>query len=105
MGRVKYRTIACVLVACIVTINLRHAYLPFYGTSRLGTHYYGDDGLLVVNPNGSHPIFELIRHAEEDWARKFDSTSQTLGEAVAEYQRRYHRRPPLHFEKWYVLVI
>jgi hypothetical protein len=66
-------------------------------------HYYGDDGLLVVNPNGTHPIFELIERAEEAWEKKLGRASKTLGEAVAEYKRRYHRPPPIHFEKWYVI--
>jgi hypothetical protein len=66
-------------------------------------HYYGDDGLLVVNPNGTHPIFELIARAEEAWEKKLGRASKTLGEAVAEYKRRYHRPPPIYFEKWYVI--
>lgn len=68
-----------------------------------GDHYYGDDGLLVVNPNGTHPIFELMERAEEAWKKKLGRASKTLGEAVAEYKRRYHRPPPIHFEKWYVI--
>ena len=60
------------------------------------------DGLLVVNPAGPHPIFQLIRDAEEAWAAKHTSASTTLREAVAEYKRRYHRPPPLGFDKWCV---
>ncbi|OJA20997.1 hypothetical protein AZE42_09122 [Rhizopogon vesiculosus] len=101
-----YRTIACVLVVCISAINLCNVYIPFYDTATLlGTHYYGDDGLLVVNHNGPHPIFELTEQAEEAWARKLDRASQSLGEAIAEYKRRYHRHPPLHFEKWWDYVM
>ena len=72
--------------------------------TRLGTHHYGDDGLLVVNPDGPHPIFELTQRAEEAWAGKLDRASKTLGDAVAEYKRRYNRSPPLHFDKWYVFT-
>jgi hypothetical protein len=71
----------------------------------LGTHRYGDDGLLVVNPDGPHPIFELIQRAEEAWAGKHDRASKTLGEAIAEYKRRYNRPPPIHFDKWYVFTV
>jgi hypothetical protein len=101
--RMVTRFIACVLFVCILTISLRNVSFPLDNTlSLLGTHHYGADGLLVVNPNGPHPIFELIQQAEEAWARKHDRASQSLSEAVAEYKRRYHRNPPLHFEKWYV---
>jgi hypothetical protein len=70
MGRFRYIFIACVLVVCILAFNLR--YFPFNGTTLLGTHYYGDNGLLVVNPDGPRLIFELIGHAEEAWVRKLD---------------------------------
>lgn len=69
----------------------------------LGDHYYGDDGLLVVNPNGRHPILDLMERAEEAWSKKLGRASKTLPEAVAEYKRRYHRPPPIHFDKWYVV--
>ncbi|KAG1871500.1 glycosyltransferase family 90 protein [Suillus subluteus] len=71
----------------------------------LGDHHYGDNGLLVVNPDGPHPIFELIERAEEAWEKKLGRASKTLGEAVAEYKRRYHRSPPIHFEKWWDYVV
>jgi len=103
MSRVTYKSIAYILAVCISTIILRNVYLPFDDTSSLlGAHHYGADGLLVVNPGGPHPIFELIQQAEEAWAKKHDRASQSLSEAVAEYKRRYHRHPPLHFEKWYI---
>ncbi|KAG1729524.1 glycosyl transferase family 90-domain-containing protein [Suillus paluster] len=151
MGRisVSYRSIACVLVVCVLAATLRnvvfappghrfeiissldldsptsprppiHNYFPeddglfdeVEDTSHeelqsapLRNHHYGDDGLLVVNPNGPHPIFELIERAEEAWANKLERASKTLGEAVTEYKRRYRRPPPLHFEKWWDYVV
>ncbi|KAG2063178.1 hypothetical protein BDR04DRAFT_978260, partial [Suillus decipiens] len=71
----------------------------------LEDHYYGDNGLLVVNPNGSHPIWELIERAEDAWEKKLGRASKTLDEAVAEYKRRYHRPPPIRFEKWWDYVV
>lgn len=71
----------------------------------LGDHYYGEDGLLVVNPNGRHPILELMERAEEAWSKKLGRASKTLPEAVAEYKRRYHRPPPIHFDKWWDYVV
>ncbi|KAI5996980.1 glycosyl transferase family 90-domain-containing protein, partial [Pisolithus albus] len=71
----------------------------------LGNHTYTNDGLLIVNPNGPHPIFELMRDAEEAWNDKLARASKTLEEAVTEYRRRYRRAPPLGFDKWWEYVI
>lgn len=70
---------------------------PFFA---LENHTYTNDGLLVVNPNGPHPIFELMRDAEAAWDAKLARASKTLEEAVTEYRRRYRRAPPLGFDKW-----
>lgn len=67
----------------------------------LEEHYYRKDGLLQVNPEGPHPIFELVRRAQEDWERKLRAASTTLEEAVDEYLRRYNRLPPKGFDDWY----
>jgi len=56
--------------------------------------------LLFVNPNGPHPIFELIRKAEQEWNTKIKRASKTLDDAIMEYKRRYKRAPPLGFDKW-----
>jgi hypothetical protein len=64
-------------------------------------HTYGSDGLLTVSPNSDkHPILELIQRAESEWQSKLDRASKTLDEAVAEYKRRYGRKPPLGFDDW-----
>ncbi|KAF9004548.1 glycosyl transferase family 90-domain-containing protein [Cyathus striatus] len=70
----------------------------------LEKHTYRQDGLLEVNPNGPHPIFELVKNAEEEWAQKLDKASNTLQEAVAEYKRRYKRDPPFGFDHWWAYV-
>ncbi|KAF9032264.1 hypothetical protein BDZ89DRAFT_1131403 [Hymenopellis radicata] len=67
----------------------------------LAEHTYAD-GLLVVNPHGRHPIFDLIARAELEWKEKQKRASRTLDEAVREYRRRYRRYPPKGFDKWYV---
>ncbi|KAG9309836.1 glycosyl transferase family 90-domain-containing protein [Chiua virens] len=71
----------------------------------LGAHTLTPDGLLVVNPDGPHPIFQLIRDAELEWEEKHARASKTLHEAVAEYRRRYRRAPPLGFDKWWDYVV
>lgn len=72
------------------------------GDQPLQQHQYRSDGLLEVNPDGPHPIFELIRNAESEWEAKLATSSKTLTQAVAEYQRRYKRPPPLGFDDWFV---
>lgn len=68
----------------------------------LGNHLYQDNGLLRVNPDGPHPIYELMRDSEAVWNEKLERASKTLEEAVVEYRRRYNRDPPLGFDDWYV---
>lgn len=63
-------------------------------------HFYREDGLLEVSPDGPHPIFELIQTAEERWKEKNRKASRTLKEACAEYERRYGRKPPQGFDVW-----
>ncbi|PBK80587.1 hypothetical protein ARMGADRAFT_859444, partial [Armillaria gallica] len=49
-----------------------------------------------------HPIYQLIEFSEKKWKAKLQRASKTLGEAVAEYERRYRRAPPRGFDKWWV---
>lgn len=67
-------------------------------------HLFRSDGLLEVNPNGRHPIYDLIERAEAEWDKKLKKQSTTLEEAVVEYERRYRRAPPRGFDKWCVFV-
>lgn len=66
----------------------------------LAWHIYRDNGLLEVNPNGPHPIYELIKRGHEEWREKLKRSSSTFEEAVDEYQRRYKRLPPPGFVEW-----
>ncbi|KAF9531363.1 glycosyl transferase family 90-domain-containing protein [Crepidotus variabilis] len=67
----------------------------------LGKHRYRKDGLVEVNEEGPHPIYELIARAEKEWSEKLGRASTTLKEAVEEYQRRYKRMPPKGFNLWW----
>lgn len=71
---------------------------------RPAPHLYRPDGLLDVHPNGTHPIFDLIKKAEAAWATKLRRASATLQEAIDEYIRRYERAPPVGFDKWWEYV-
>ncbi|KAH6908162.1 glycosyl transferase family 90-domain-containing protein [Coprinopsis sp. MPI-PUGE-AT-0042] len=68
-------------------------------------HTYRSDGLLEVNPEGPHPIFELMERAERRWKKKNDRASRTLKQACEEYQRRYGRKPPRGFNDWFVDIL
>jgi hypothetical protein len=72
--------------------------------AELGQHTYLSNGLLEVNPDGPHPIFELMERAEKAWAAKVNGASRTLEAAVLEYERRYSRPPPLGFDHWQAIV-
>ncbi|KPV74647.1 glycosyltransferase family 90 protein [Rhodotorula graminis WP1] len=54
-----------------------------------------------AEPPKPHPIFTLIKRAEQDWNRKVHKQSKTLKDAVHEYRRRYKRNPPRGFDKWW----
>ena len=66
------------------------------------SHKFRSDGLLQVNMEGAHPIFELISRAEKEWEAKLRGASKTFQEVVQEYKRRYKRAPPKGFDHWCV---
>ncbi|KAF8997495.1 glycosyl transferase family 90-domain-containing protein [Cyathus striatus] len=124
----KIRRSLVVVLACVLLISIFNllAAVPSYGTwdalsfgafsdlsgggcpverkrtaDHLASHNYLPNGLVEVNPEGEHPIFELIREAEKEWEKKLGRASKTLEEAIAEYKRRYHRPPPKGFDDWW----
>ncbi|KAL1747098.1 glycosyltransferase family 90 protein [Schizophyllum fasciatum] len=58
-------------------------------------------GPTISTPATEHPIQRLIADAQTRYAQKLARQSQTLPEAVAEYERRYGRRPPRGFNHWW----
>ena len=72
-------------------------------SGRHGKHTYRSDGLLELNANATHPVFELITKAEAAWYAKLRKVSVTFQDAVEEYVRRYKRAPPKGFDKWFVI--
>ncbi|KAG9095218.1 F-actin-capping protein subunit beta [Ceratobasidium sp. UAMH 11750] len=69
--------------------------------AELSSHQAVAGGRLKVTMGGPHPLHGLIHGAEAKWNDMLESQSTTLNEAIEEYQRRYSRRPPLGFDKWY----
>ncbi|KUJ20042.1 uncharacterized protein LY89DRAFT_612107 [Mollisia scopiformis] len=51
--------------------------------------------------SGSHPIWQLVKDAEQDFEKILEHQSKTLEEAVAEYRKRYGLPPPPNFDKWW----
>ncbi|KAJ6144197.1 hypothetical protein N7470_008092 [Penicillium chermesinum] len=51
----------------------------------------------------THPIDILIHQGSKQMDQFLGQakTSKTLGDAVAEYRKRYHQHPPPGFDKWY----
>jgi hypothetical protein len=58
-------------------------------------------GPLQPGERRSHPIDQMIRSAETQFAELQKAQSSTLQEAVAEYRRRYDLHPPPKFDMWY----
>ena len=75
---------------------------PISQAPPLATLNLRPDGLVVVNPDGPHPIYELMARAEREWKEKLDRQSRTLEQAAMEYKRWYRRAPPKGFDLWYV---
>lgn len=51
-----------------------------------------------------HPIKRLVAQNQERFTALLEKQSETLEQAVAEYRRRYGRRPPTHFDRWFALA-
>ena len=90
----KSRQLACALIGvfCLVV---------FFSLSPTQKHIYLSNGLLEVNPEAPHPIYELIQKNKAAWANRLAHASQTLPTAIDEYRRRYDRPPPKGFDKWF----
>ena len=78
---------------------------PLKSSHSIVAHLFREDGIVEVNPDAEHPVFELMDRAEARWQAKLDSASRTLEEAVTEYIRRYKRDPPKGFDAWRVLFL
>jgi Glycosyl transferase family 90 len=51
-----------------------------------------------------HPIENLAAIGQAQFSHLLTSQSNTLGKAVAEYNRRYGRNPPPNFDKWFAIA-
>ena len=51
-----------------------------------------------------HPIIILAQEGQARLDRQLDRQSKSLKDATAEYKRRYGKRPPSGFDKWYEMA-
>ncbi|GME53800.1 Lipopolysaccharide-modifying protein [Neofusicoccum parvum] len=56
--------------------------------------------LALPSPD-KHPIEQLVKGAENTFEQVLSRQSQNLGDAVAEYRRRYGIPPPPNFDRWF----
>ncbi|ORX40009.1 hypothetical protein BD324DRAFT_615928 [Kockovaella imperatae] len=61
--------------------------------------------LRPVVPPGQHPIGVLMDQAEKTFKDLIAKQSGSFDQAVLEYNRRYRRRPPKGFDKWWEFAV
>ncbi|KAL7419480.1 hypothetical protein Q5752_006318 [Cryptotrichosporon argae] len=81
--------------------HAEHAAKSRKKTKTTAEHRYLLDGLVVPDPGGQHPIYDLLDRASQAWAAKMGKASTTLRQAVDEYRKRYGRAPPKGFDRWW----
>jgi hypothetical protein len=59
---------------------------------------------VTIEEGKPHPIPILIARAKKRWQDLQNRQSKTFAQAVAEYERRYGRRPPRGFDRWYAFA-
>ncbi|KAK9897476.1 glycosyltransferase family 90 protein [Cystobasidium minutum MCA 4210] len=59
---------------------------------------------ILIEEGKPHPIPALMERAKKRWEDLKNRQSKTFAQAVAEYQRRYGRRPPRGFDRWYAFA-
>jgi len=75
-----------------VTPNLQPpAQVPAADTHKAESYHIGT----------AHPIWQLVKDAEQDFEKQLGRQSKSLEQAVTEYRRRYGIPPPPYFDKWY----
>lgn len=86
--------------------DLHNADCRGYSRSQRAHHTYSPTGHYVLSNDTSapHPIPQLLALGEKRWEELLARQSQTLGEAVREYERRYDRPPPKGFDKWWTFA-
>ncbi|KAK5095321.1 hypothetical protein LTS08_008221 [Lithohypha guttulata] len=57
-----------------------------------------------VQTHSGHPVARLVEANQAHLTKLHSEQSRTLKDARNEYQRRYHRQPPLGFDTWFRLA-
>lgn len=58
------------------------------------------DARVVLEEGKRHPIPALMERAKLRWRELNERQSKTFKQAVAEYERRFKRKPPKGFDQW-----
>ena len=100
MGRRHLLSLVPVLTFIALTIWLLRSPHPPVTVPKPAAPYHDKPHPTISNPN-AHPIHQLVEDAERELETVKARQSQSLGDAVAEYRRRYQIPPPPNFDKWF----
>lgn len=87
------------------TLPFVKAHKPLHPVVYRDQVYFPPDYATSSFPISQHPIYQLIQNASLAWEAKLSRQSNSLEEAVQEYVRRYGRRPPIGFDRWYAWCV
>lgn len=62
-------------------------------------------GPVKITDTTTHPVDQLIKHADAEFGKLLASQSKSLKEATAEYRKRYGIPPPPKFDAWYEFAV
>lgn len=89
------RRVFAMAVIPILPILMGHSVLRHLESYQLRTEPHLSTHL------STHPIRHLAAKADSDLKAMIDRQSPTLSACCAEYERRYGRKPPPNFDKWF----
>ncbi|KAI9712415.1 MAG: capsule-associated protein CAP1 [Bogoriella megaspora] len=98
--------LAIFALAAFSLIYLRRPYIPHPPPLIDESGPVIEDSIATLDPleafdSKSHPVDQLVRNGEAQFAKVVSAQSKTLEEAVAEYRHRYKIPPPPSFDRWY----
>lgn len=97
LPNVRFRarpTRLCIILTPLVLVLGTYTFSSYH-------HKSGSAPPSLAIATASHPIPKLVQRAEARYSAMRTQQSQSLPEAIAEYQRRYRMNPPPNFDRWY----
>lgn len=99
----RYLVPALLLTLCLYVLS-GPSQLPSRVGPIVASRPWGRSGGGGGGGGGGHPIDELVRAAEAEFAEKLGRATSTLAEAAAAYRGRRGRHPPPGFDRWYAFA-